>query len=326
MRIGLTYDLQTDPHDPRQAEFDPPRVIEAVCAALESLGHDVVRLGAPRALLTSPLAARNVELVFNIAEGGWGRCREAWAPTLLELLGVPYVGSDALALALSLDKLASKRVAVAEGVRTPRWVVVADPSAWDGRTTLAYPLIVKPRYEGSGAGIDEDAIVQDHAALRRRVEAVFARFHQDVLMEEFIPAGELTVCLIGNDPPTVFPAIQRPLDPHSRLAYHVCAKPPASWVAPLMLDEPLDAEARRIARVMFEALGCRDMARVDLRVDDHGRPFLLEINPLPSFDPEGSVGLLAECLGRSYADVVGMILDAAIARLQAAGQPVESRA
>jgi len=317
MRIGLTYDLQTDAADDRQAEFDQPRTIEALQAALEALGHTVVRLGNAEALLAAPWRAHEVALVFNIAEGSYGRCREAWVPILLEQWGVPFVGSGSAAQALGLDKVMSKRLACASGVATPRWVVVGprDPYALARANELNFPLIVKPRYEGSGLGIDPGAVVHDAEALARRVTWLTARLSQPCLVEEFIPFGELTVLLIGN-PPTALPPIQRPLDPSSRLSSHVAGDAARVWLSPVELTPALEVAASRMAVTMCETLRCRDMARVDLRVDECGNPYFLEINPLPSFDPEGSVGLIAECLGTTYTHLIGQILDAALRRLE----------
>jgi len=324
MNIGFTYDLQSDAADPRQAEFDPPRTIEALAGALEALGHQVVPLGNASALLEERGRLTTVDLVFNIAEGSHGRCREAWVPALLECLDVPYVGSGPAALAVGLDKALTKRLAAGCGVPTPRWRVIEDPAGWDGTCNLTFPLIVKPRYEGSGLGIDEGAVVGDVAALAARLRQQYDRARQPLLVEEFVGHGELTVCLIGNDPPVAYPAIQRPLDPVSRLACHVASSSRQEWEAPLELTNALDTAARRLAVAMFQAVGCRDMARVDLRVDAAGGVWFLEINPLPSFDPQGSFGLLADYLGVGYHDLIGRILEAACQRLGLVGAPVKS--
>ena len=336
MRIGLTYDLQHDPHDERQAEFDPPRTLEALCQALSGLGHQVVRLGAAQELLAATDRLSAVELVFNLAEGSRGRCREAWVPMLLEVLKVPYVGSDALALSVGLDKVACKRLAVAHGIPTPPWTVITHPDRLPAQIPVRFPAIVKPRYEGSGIGIDEGAIVSNRTELAQRARWLFARWPEEMLIEEMVPHGELTVCVIGNDPPTetalsslsrecrdavaarptAYPAIQRPLDPRSRLSCHVARAATGPWETPLVLNESLEAQARRIALTLFEALGCADVARVDLRVDEQGKVWFLEINPLPSFDPEGSFGLLAEHAGLSYPQIIDRILQAAIRRLR----------
>lgn len=317
MHLGLTFDLQTDPSDWRQAEFDPLPTVQALQRSLESLGHHVTLLGSA---LDVARGGRerccDVDLVFNIAEGAHGRCREAWAPMVLELFGVPYVGSDPLALAVGLDKVMTKRLAAAHGLRTPAWLCVDRPQALPDPLPLAFPVIVKPRYEGSGIGIDPSSVVRDAAALQARVAWACERFAQPVLVEEFIEHGELTVCIIGNDPPRVLPAIQRPLDPVSRLSCHVAGRASGQGtLAPLELDQRLESQAQEAALTLFDALGCRDMARADFRVDGQGHVYFLEINPLPSFDPEGTIGLLAEHLGCRYADLIGEVLEAALIRL-----------
>ena len=318
MRIGLTYDLQTDPADDRQAEFDQPRTIAALETALRGLGHTVVHLGSAEQLAAAPWRLEGLALVFNIAEGSSGRCREAWVPMLLEHWGVPFVGSGSIAQAIGLDKVMSKRLACASGVATPRWVVA------DGRDQISvaragelkFPLIVKPRYEGSGLGIDAGAVVQDLASLSRRVEWATQRFGQSCLIEEFVPFGELTVFLIGNRPPQALPVVQRPIDPVSRLSCHVLGEDARAWLCPVELTPQLESAAAKLAVTMFEALRCRDLARVDLRVAEDGTLYFLEINPLPSFDPGGSLGLIAEYLGTTYRELVHQVLNAALLRLE----------
>lgn len=318
MHIGLLFDLQTDPNDERQAEFDPPQTIDALRRALESLGHHLTPINGVRELLRlGPKGCCSFDLVFNLAEGMDGRCREAWAPTLLDLFGIPYVGSDALALSLGLDKVMAKRLAKEAGVLTPAWQEFAAGAAV-GPVSLRFPVIVKPRWEGSGRGIDAGAVVTSQEALAQRVAWLTTRYPGPILLEEFVPAGELTVCLIGNEPPAAYPAIQRPLDPATRLSCHVVKPAPAAVINPLELGPALEQGARDAALTIFRLIGCQDMARVDFRVDEQQRVWFLEINPLPSFDPAGSFGLLAEYLGVSYANVIGRILDAAVRRLQGA--------
>ncbi len=316
MHLGLTYDLQTDPTDWRQAEFDPQATIETVARALADLGHEVSRLGGADDLIAHRGALRGVELVLNLAEGRHGRCREAWVPVLLELWDMPCIGSGSLTQTLALDKVATKRLAASAGLATPRWMTVRAAEELPADLPLRFPLIVKPRYGGSGLGIDRGALVHDTRALRARVAWACQRFEQPCLIEEFVAFAELTVLLIGNHPPEALPIIQRPLDPVSRLAWHVagpgCAETP---VSPLELTTELEAKAHTDAVAIFELLGCRDMARVDLRLDAQGGIWFLEINPLPSFDPEGTMGLLAECMGSSYTALVGRIVDSACLRL-----------
>lgn len=317
MHLGLAFDLQTDPQDEQQAEFDPPAVLDALQQALEALGHHVSRLGNHAALLQGPRGFCDVDLVFNLAEGQDSRNREAWVPTLLDLYNIPYVGSDPLALTLGLDKAMAKRLAAVSGVATPRWLKIEQPDALPAQLPLTFPVIVKPAYEGSGRGIDAGAVVRDAAGLAQRVRWLYKHCPQPVLIEEFIAGGELTVLMIGNEHPEVYPAIQRPLDPATGLSCHVVRPAPAQVATPLALTPALEQAAHQAALTMFQMLGCRDVARVDLRVDTQGRVWFLEINPLPSFDPEGTFGLLAAHQGVTYTAMIGRVLDAALRRLHA---------
>ena len=324
MRIGVTFDLQRDPLDLDQAEFDPPDVIVAIQNALRHLGHVPVLLDNATAVAACVRSREDqarfrerFDLVLNIAEGSGGRCREAWVPAMFEVLEIPFVGSGSATLALGLDKALCKRLAFASGVPTPPWKVVHTAADLPAAATLGFPVIVKPLHEGSGVGIDPDAVARDGDSLARAVERLWKNFRQPALVERFIAFGELTVFLIGNDPVEALPVIQRSIEPVSRLAYHVAIRPgeTAAWYDPLEITPALEERAKVAAVRMFETLRCRDMARVDLRVDEDGNVTFIEINPLPSLHPEQTVGLLAEHMGITYADFLGRILDAAIKRL-----------
>jgi len=314
MNIGITFDLQTDPADELQAEFDPPGTIAALEQALAELGHATLRLGDAQALLAGPERLEGLDLVYNLAEGRGGRCREAWVPAWLEARGVPYVGSDALAQAISLDKACCKQLARGSGVATPDWMTMAHERELEQVEQLAFPVIAKPRYGGSGQGIGPEAVAQNARDAIAAVRRVWARWNQPCLIERFIPFGELTVLLIGNAPPAALPAVQRPLDARTRLAWHV-ARASGEPAHPVELTPALEGAAQDAARRIFGVLGCRDLARADFRVDGAGELWFLEINALPSLDPGGSLGLLAEYLQESYASLIGRIVDAALARL-----------
>ncbi len=176
MVIGMTYDLKTeyvfrsdDPLD-ANAEFDHPSTVQVICDALTALGHQVVRIGNVERLLQR-LDRLEVDLVFNIAEGYTGRNREAQVPILLELKGIPYVGSDGLTQALTLDKLMTKKILVSEGIPTPRFFEIVQSDSPLPRD-LVFPLIVKPRYEGSSKGISEQSVVRSEQELKDQVAQV----------------------------------------------------------------------------------------------------------------------------------------------------------
>src|SRR5213078_934841 len=169
MRIGITYDLKADGPvrpdlpDDFQEEFDSPDTVEAIASVLGGLGHRVERLGDGRELLER-LLADPPDFVFNIAEGqGVGRSREARVPAVLEMLGIPYSGSDPLTLAVTLDKDCAKRLVQSAGLAVPRGVLVHSPKSRVQSPIadpgLSFPLIVKPAWEGSSKGIRRHCLV-----------------------------------------------------------------------------------------------------------------------------------------------------------------------
>lgn len=330
MRIGLTFDLKTDyrfrPGDPKDAnaEFDHPDTLDVIAEGLASLGHAVERIGNARALLRR-LETLDVELVFNIAEGYTGRNREAQVPILLEMRGVPYVGADGLTQALTLDKWMTKRILRAEGIPTPDAFQIAkagDPLP----ENLAFPLIVKPRFEGSSKGLSEDSVVHCVEDLRARADWVIRTYRQPALAEAFVSGTEYTVALIGNDPPEIFAPVQIRIDgrlelgdlfyTHARIASGI------DYVCPAPIDEALACRLRALALRTYRAVDCVDFGRVDFRVDAEGVPYVLEINPLPSLSTEDVFMAVAKAIGVPYAEMLRRIVEAACRRH---GLPVEER-
>src|SRR4051794_4129397 len=168
MNIGITFDLkQAGPADPNlpddfQEEFDSLETIEAIAGVLRALGHDVSLLGDGRELLNKVLA-EPPDFVFNFAEGtGISRSREARVPAVLEMLGIPFTGSDPLTMAVTLDKPVAKTLAGAAGVPVPAGYTLAadEPLAQVPPGRLRFPLVVKPAWEGSSKGIRDKCLVQ----------------------------------------------------------------------------------------------------------------------------------------------------------------------
>ena len=326
MRVGILYDLFEDypwkPGEPADAdvENEPEATLLALEAAIRRLGHDPVRLGPPARLDRSRLA--EVDLAVNIAEGAHTRNREGWAPTLLEMAGVPYVGSDALTLSVSLDKAWTKDLVAAAGVPTPAWRTYASadrvaPSDLPG----PFPLFVKPRYEGSAKGIEPTSRADDLEALRKEVGRVTGVYGQDALVERFISGGgEYTVAVVGTDSPRALPVIQRAVENGTGIGLHALDRrglPDREWAWGLEggLDAALEAELQRLSIVAFRKLECRDFARVDFRVDGEGKVWFLEINPLPTFAPNGTFAVVAELMGTGYDAFLAEVLGEAFARV-----------
>lgn len=322
MVIGMTYDLKTeyvfksgDPLD-ANAEFDHPSTIDVIAGAIASNGHEVVRIGNVDQLLNQMDHLR-VDLVFNLAEGCAGRNREAQVPMLLELKKIPYVGSDPLTLALTLDKLMTKKVLLGEGIPTPDFFQLIHP-ADPLPKNLAFPLIVKPRFEGSSKGISEHSVVHSLAELKEQAGLIIQTYRQPVLVEQFIQGTEFTVALIGNDPPEVFPSVQIAIDGHSDLGglFYTFSRiaSGADYLCPARIDATLERTLRDLALRTYQAVDCLDFGRVDFRVDAQGRPYVLEINPLPSLSTEDVFVVVAKRVGVSYEFLIGTIIDAAVKR------------
>ncbi|HEX9780975.1 MAG TPA: ATP-grasp domain-containing protein [bacterium] len=325
LRIGMTYNVKTEwtpgPDDPPDlnAEFDHEDTIRAIERALASGGHEVMRIGNARQLLER-MPDLGVDIVFNIAEGYEGRNRESQVPILLEMIGVPFVGADGLTLGLTLDKILSKKVLLAEGIPTPRF---AEFSALEelNALDLRYPLIVKLRYEGTSKGLTTDSVVDSPEQLRRQAARLMESYRGfSVFVEEFIEGQEFTVCLIGNGMPTPYPVVQIQLDGKTdlgRLFYtfdHVRQQHRSRYMVPAAIPEPLARDLQALALRTYRAVDCRDFGRVDFRVDRDGRPHVLEINPLPSLSLEDAYRFVAEACELTYDQIVCRILDAALVR------------
>lgn len=338
LTIGLVYEtFETYPRrpgDPLDAhvEYEPESTIEALEAAIRGLGHRPKRLGSPPALLsalsrasdgrdTSLKAALEVDAVLNLAEGHGTRNREAWAPVLLEMAAIPTLGSDALSLSLSLDKAWANRFAAAAGIEVaPQATLASGQEARSGPLPAAFPLFVKPRWEGTAKGIRASSKVHCRDELAREVERIRQLYAQPALVEAFVPGAEYTLTLIGNDPVEVLPAIQRALEVETGIGLHALEGPGVERGAFLhevsgLLEPALEAELARISRRVFEVFECRDFARIDFRLDVDSRPIFLEINPLPTFATDGTFAILAELEGVSLSAMLGRCIQVGLERL-----------
>lgn len=287
--------------------------------AVTALGHRPVRIGRPHDLLdAASKGGVAVDAALSIAEGFGTRNREAWAPILLEMLGVPQLGSDALTLSLSLDKAWTRAVVADSGVPVaPGAVVTSAKAAWALDPPGGWPCFVKPRWEGTAKGIHLGSRVATRAELVGAVERVVERYRQPALVEQFLPGAEYTVMVIGNDPAVALPVLQRALEGASRIGLHAVETPgiALAHVTPGVLDAALESELETLAIRAYDALSCRDFARADFKCDAAGHAVFLEINPLPTFAPDGSFGILAELAGTTYEALVGDVLARGLARL-----------
>jgi len=294
------------------AEYESEATIQGLLDAIRACGHQAMGAAFGEDF---PQCVRQVDpdLVFNIAEGVRGPARESIAPAWLDHLGVPYTGSDGLALAVSLDKALCKTLVTPLGVRTPDFKRVAALSDVEG-VEWRFPLFVKPNAEGSSMGVRYSSKVETPEELARQVQWVLQEYRQDCLVEEFAPGREFCVGLLGNDELQVLPIVEIRSrgdfyayeDKHAHRKQLVC---PA--------DVPCRAgeQMRAIAVEVFRALRCRDLARVDFKLDDAGDPLFLEINPLPGLSSQYSIfPVQARAAGYTYEGLIGHIVELAVQR------------
>lgn len=328
MRVGLLFDRFGDaPRPPGapddwDAEYEPEATVAALEAAVARLGHEPVRVGNARALLAAmargPLG---LDAAVNIAESYGSRNREAHVPVLLELAGVPCVGSDALSLSVSLDKHLTKTVVAAAGVAVPAGVAVAPgDDVLALAAGLAFPVLVKPRYEGTAKGISRASRCADPAELAAEAGRQRA-LYGDVVVEAFVEGAEFTVGIVGTDRDArALPPLQRAVDPASGIGIHALDDAPDDYRLDGDLSDALDAALADAALAAHRALDCRDFSRSDFRVGADGRPVFIEINPLPTFAPDGTFAILAELAGQRYEAFLAEVLGDALARAVESGR------
>jgi D-alanine-D-alanine ligase len=324
LRVGFAYNVKrikptADASEDSEAEYDAPSTLQAIREAIASWGHEVVDLEANQEL-PSLLASTPIDLVFNIAEGFKGRNRESQVPALLELLDIPYTGSDPATLSIALDKGLAKKIVREADIHTPMFQLMTT-----GKERLKefgrFPLMVKPVAEGSSKGVVSKSVCHSEAELREVVKEMVGRYKQPALIEEYIGGREFTVGLLGERRPKVLPpmeivfldsseknpiySFQHKLDWNDRIRYDVPAK----------LDAQQLDKLKTAARAVYMALGCRDVARIDFRMDERGRFYFLECNPLPGLTPGWSdLVLIAQGGGMNYRQLIGEILSGAIRR------------
>ena len=347
MRVALLANLKKNaPSWPgmspdRWDDLDSEETIQSIMQAIASGGHDVTFLEG-NASLFETLPRAKPDICFNLCEGHLGDGREAHVPALLEMLRIPYTGSQVLALALALDKPMTKRVLTYHGLPTPPFQVferVAEPL----NSELEFPLFVKPSREGTGMGVSAESIARDENQLRTQLRRSFERYDQPALVERYIEGREVTVGLVGNlrspvawrvpddeEAPRILkglyflPALEVDMTAYpveeagiytSRIKVEMAHEFHYLCPAPLT-DEQID-ELNWLAAAVFRVTGCLDVARVDFRLDanDGDRPYILEVNPLPGLNPGYSdLCIEAAADGWSYEDLINEILNLAIDR------------
>ena len=309
------------------AEWDKEETILAVKTAIEK-NHDVTLIEANEEAYLKFLQVQP-DIVFNIAEGLHGPSREAQIPAMLEMLGIPYTGSDPLTLGICLDKSRTKEILSYHRIATPRFIVINSLDQLSSSKNF-FPCIVKPLYEGSSKGIFNSSVVYSNEELYSQVQKVIVEYEEPALLEEYLKGREFTVAVLGNDDNIqVLPIVEIRFDSLPDGVNHIYSYE-AKWIwdtienpidvheCPAKISMALRKEIERISIATYRVLRCRDWCRIDIRLDDAGKPYILELNPLPGIlpDPEehSCFPQAARAAGMDYDTMINAVLRAAIER------------
>jgi D-alanine-D-alanine ligase len=337
MRVGLTYNMKRgdteEAQEPPgssvndiQAEWDAPETIAAVQCALEER-HEVIPIDADRDAY-AVLEKTRPDIVFNIAEGASGPCREGFIPSILDHLKIPYTASDPLTLNICLDKSRTKEILAYYALPTSRFRVVSENNF--SFNSLHYPLMVKPLYEGSSIGIRNDSLVTTKEEMRERVLWLLNAYHEPALVEEFLPGREFTVPIIGNGCEArvlpmveiLFGSLPQGVNPiysyEAKWIWDQSSNPLEIFECPARLSAELRSEIESLCLRAYRVLRCRDWCRIDVRLDASGRPHILELNPLPGILPRvednSCFPKAARAAGMNYNQLINTVLDIACKR------------
>ena len=326
MKVGILYNVveavERGLDSDKQSDNEVLDIQQLVRAALQE-DHDVIPLKVRRTIFTQ-LDKESFDIIFNLCEGYMGKVQgESWMAGFLELLGIPYTGSDPFTLSLCLDKARTKDILQANGIPTPRYQVFLqanepiDPA-------VKFPLMVKPLHEDGSVGIDQGSVVEAEDKLRARVDYIVKTYRQPALVEEFIDGRELNVAIMGNPPGLeILPISEIVFDVKN--GNHRIVDFDAKWVVtsesyrsttgvcPAQIDKQLEERIKGIAVKAFLLTGCRDYARVDMRLRDDG-PYVLEVNPNPGIGPDSGFARSARVSGLDYNQMIRRILHHATTR------------
>jgi D-alanine-D-alanine ligase len=314
--------------DDEYAEWDSPETIDAIADALSPLGT-VIRCEADEDFPARVVDAKP-DIVFNVAEGRRGPNREAHIPAILEFMGIPYSGSDPFTLSLCLDKSRAKETLSYFGIPTPAFARITDVTQLEPFARRSFPTFAKPVHEGSSKGITERSICRTFEELREQTAFLLERYRQPVLVETFLPGEEFTCAIMGNGRDlSLLPIIGMRFDAlpsgsapifgfEAKWIWDTREAPLPIYECPARIDSGLRESLELVALRTYAALGCRDWARIDLRLDETGVPNVVEVNPLPGIAPNpddhSCFPMAARAAGIKYNELMQRTLLLAAAR------------
>ena len=333
--VGFVYNLKKNEQKPADTylEWDDLETIKAIESAL-SYNCQVISIDAGDDLLRKLSEVKDkIDILFNITEGGKGSWREAIVPIIAEELDIPYLGSDPATMVLCLNKQRTKEILSFHNIKTPQFRVFTEiPKITDGKQiSLQFPLVVKPAGEGSSKGIKNSSLVMDFKQCQNEIARIIQEYKQAALVEEFISGREFTVAVLGNDPDIMaLPLVEidftslpegaaRLYSYEAKWVWDVPENPLDIFQCPAKVESALAKRIRKTAINAYKVLGCRDWCRVDVRLDEEGNPYILELNPIPGILPKPEQNSCfpkaARAGGWNYTMLINIVLKIACRRI-----------
>jgi len=293
-----------------------------------SMFHDVIMIEADENAFEK-FKETKPDIVFNFAECAYGISREAQIPAMLDMLRIPYTGSDPLTLAICLDKARTKEILSYHKIPTSKFLLVETIEDLKN-FNLSFPVMIKPVGEGSGKGIFNSSFINDFEILFERLNISLAEYNQPFIVEEFLPGREFTVALLGNNSETeILPIVEINFNELPKELIPIYSYE-AKWVVdtpdnpldifscPAKINKHLEAEIKQTALKTFNVLRCKDWSRIDIRLDSNGVPNIIEVNPIPGVLPNPSDNSCfpkaARAAGLSYEEMLNKVLISAAKR------------
>lgn len=340
LNIAVIYDYActcAGSHGNLTAYQDISKQIELINSVLSNMDYSVfpISIGSDVVCFLQTIRDEKVDLVFNLCESVFGEStKEMHIPAILDLLNLPYTGSSALTLGMTLDKGLAKRILGSNNINTPECrifyneVVKADNSILDG---LKFPLIIKPLLEHGSLGISQKSVVTSRKQLAAQINEMISKYKQPAIVEEFIAGREIYVPIIGNKNNEVVLAMseidftQMPKDNFQILSYI------GKWeaeseeyretipVCPIDLPRETYEEIKNIALKVFRLMDCRDYARIDIRLTEDNVPYVIDVNPNPCLDEDAGLAISAKVSGIEYPELINRIVRSAMDRANGNG-------
>ncbi len=321
------YPNPSDVRSHLQADFDDPPVIEKMIDHLKNCGFNVIPIEADeKAYLKLYKNKNKIDIAFNYSEGLFGQCRESHIPAILEMLRIPFTGSSSITQGIGFNKLHTKEILIANKIATAPYQLFKN-SKEKLNKNLHFPLIVKPVAEGSSAGITNKSIVKNERELKKQIDFIVETFKQPALVEKFLPGREFSVPMLGN-PPKVLSIIEadhskkpkkfQPID-SLEMKWIEEEKEGNDHLGPAKITKNLENQITDLCEKTCLAIGTLDWCRVDVRLDEKGKPFVLEVNsPAGMLPPEvykaSYFPLAAKFSGLNYQNLLKKIITISLKR------------